>query len=57
MQYVTKLATLQSKKPGPLPPKYNAMCLIDERVWTIKIPPEHKIVLRGLCQNLQPYSS
>jgi hypothetical protein len=52
MQYITKLATLQSKKtlsPSPYP--------IDERVWTIKISPEHKIVLRGLCQNLQPYNS
>ncbi len=24
-------------------------------VQTVKIPPVHKIVLRGICQNLQPY--
>ncbi len=58
MQYITKLAMSQSQKSEtsvPDPPKYNIMYPVDARVQTVKIPPVQKIVLRGICQNLQPY--
>jgi hypothetical protein len=58
MQYITKLSisTSQSQKQrSPLPPKYKVMYPLDAHVRTVKIPAVHKIVLRGICQNLQPY--
>jgi hypothetical protein len=54
MQY--KLATSQSQKPrSPLPQNIIICTLQTARERTVKIPPVHKIVLQGLCQNLQPY--
>jgi hypothetical protein len=60
MQYITKLAKSQSQKPrSPLTQyMYNVMYPVGARVRTVKnllkIYPAHKIVLRGLCHNLQP---
>jgi hypothetical protein len=56
MQYITKLEKSQSQKPrSPLLQNINVMYFVDARVQTVKIPPVHKIVLRGLIQNLQTY--
>ncbi len=55
MQYITKLSisTSQSQKHrSPLPPEYKVMYPVDAHVRTVKIPPVHKIVLRGVCHNL-----
>jgi hypothetical protein len=51
MQYITKLATLQSQKSqSPFPQNtYKVMYPVDAHVWTVKI------VLWGIYQNLQPY--
>jgi hypothetical protein len=56
MQYIANLAKSQSQKPrSPLPQNINVMYSVDARMRTVKIPPVHKIVLRGLIQNLQTY--
>jgi hypothetical protein len=55
MHYITKPAMLQSQKPGPPPPNNKVKYPQDVSVWTVKISLVHKVVLRGLCQNLQPY--
>ncbi len=52
MQYITKLAMLQSQKtPVPSPPVYKVMYPLDASVRTVKIFLVLKIVLWGLCQN------
>ncbi len=52
MQYITKLVMPQSQKPRSSLSKYKVMYPVDASVQTVKV---HKIVLRGICQNLQPY--
>jgi hypothetical protein len=45
----------KSETPIPPPPKYKVMYPEDASVWSVKISSVHKIVLQGLCQNVQPY--
>ena len=54
MQYITKLAMLQSRKPRSSPPNYKIIYPKDALVRTVKVSYVHKIVLRGLCQNYSP---
>jgi hypothetical protein len=42
---------LQQQQPG----LYKVIYSVDASVWKVKISPVHKIVLRGICRNLQPY--
>ncbi len=45
----------KSETQDPLPPKYKVKYPEDASVRSVKISPAHKIVLQGLCQNLQPF--
>jgi len=53
MQYITKFAMLQSQKHGSLFRRKKLKSKLP--VPTLKISIGHKIVLRGFCQNVQPY--
>jgi hypothetical protein len=55
LQYITKLALSKDRNHGSPPPKYKVMYPEDASVRSVKISTACKIVLQGLCQNLQPY--
>jgi hypothetical protein len=65
MQYISKLATSQSKKPRSPFPKYEVMYPVDAHMQTVKISSVQKIVrymseftaLYGPCEQINTFPS